>query len=79
MKFQIGDRIFPSKSAAKKAVQKVLNKWPIGVAITGDDLDFLMEGVVGMHNNAQEKIGCGIARIEVRLNTSQQFKASRGF
>lgn len=68
--FLIGLREYPTKTAARSAVQSVLYRYGPGDTITdSDDQEFLAD-LVQLHPDAEGKIGLGIRNFEVRRNWS---------
>lgn len=65
--YTIGGLLFSSKDAIKKHCQKVLARYPIGASLDRDDFKFICD-LLNYHDNAEIKIGVGVARITVRLN-----------
>lgn len=64
----IGDKIFASKTAADDACKAILHRYPIGDIVSdGADHAFLWD-VLMLHPRADEKVGVGIVRFEVRRN-----------
>lgn len=78
MQFTIGRFVFASKGAALKAVQKVLNEVPLGVALEGDQFELIRE-LACMHSQANVKIGIGINAITVQMNKIELLPPKRGF
>ncbi|WP_049577884.1 DCL family protein [Nocardiopsis sp. SBT366] len=64
----VGDRWFPSKSAATKEFQRILRSYDIGTAVTAPRDEQLLLDLVQMHTDPLRKIGSGIERFEVRVN-----------
>jgi len=63
----IGTRIYATKTLALDAIRKVRDRiWESG-AMTPEDDAFLRE-LIALHIDADEKVGCGIERFEVRRN-----------
>jgi hypothetical protein len=58
---------FATKKAAEEHFRQILYRWPAGFPIDGPDFDDLC-ALIANHPEAEQKIGCGIARIDVRLN-----------
>ncbi len=67
---------FPTQQAAKSAIQSILYSQPLGEPLAPAHLNFMM-AVLEHHPAADIKIGCGVARIEVRANT--RFSTGRTF
>src|SRR4051812_22321579 len=67
---------FPTKQAVEGAIQFILHSQPIGEPLAPTHLQFMM-AVLEEHPSADIKIGCGVARIEVRINT--RFSKNRHF
>jgi hypothetical protein len=63
---RIGEYSFPTKKAAIIKIRGILHTQPHGVALTGDDADFIT-ALLGLHPEADEKIGAGIEHITVRV------------
>lgn len=67
----IGDLWFPLRGAAQEACQAVLYKYPPGSVVTDpEDEKFLLD-LLQLHPNKDTKIGCGVARFEVRPSEKQ--------
>jgi hypothetical protein len=64
---------FATKTAARRALQDVLYRYPPGTTVTGTDVDFLA-AVVACHPERDVKIGAGVASFQVEQNDG-----SRGF
>lgn len=77
-KFNMSGKTYPSKGMTRAEIKRILNAWPIGQPITGADLQILLDGPIKRHPHAAEKIGGGVARVEVRLNITPG-NSSRGF
>lgn len=76
MKFQIGCLEYASKKDAKDKVRSILNSQRLDTPL--DDPHFeLISALLDHHPGKSEKVGCGIASIEVRINT--YMKQTRGF
>lgn len=74
---QIGDTVYPSQDAARKAVQAVLYGYPLSVRIPEPHGLFLFR-LLQRHPSAARKIGNGIRHFEVRENTVDRH-VTRGF
>lgn len=76
--YLLGGRDFGSKEAARKFVSKLLHELPLGPV--NEDLSPLLFDLLSRHPDAEEKIGAGVARFEVAVDTawgSRQFHAIR--
>lgn len=73
----IGSRSFKTTSAAKRAVQEVLRRYRPGQRLSSEDEAFMVD-VLKLHEEADEKIGCGVATITVENNRKLGF-ATNGF
>lgn len=67
MSYLIGTRSFTSKSKIADYVKSILKRYSSGRSLSKDDESFISL-LLENHPNKGEKIGCGIERIEVRLN-----------
>jgi hypothetical protein len=69
--FFIGDRVYQKKGDALGATREVRERVAASLAQGGvvdlEDDDFLRD-LVALHPDAENKVGCGIARFEVRQN-----------
>jgi hypothetical protein len=63
-KFQLGDVEFPRKADAVAHVNEVRKTWPLGVPVE----DPLVYAALDLHRDRDEKIGPGLAHIEVGIN-----------
>lgn len=70
---RIGDEVFATKKAAGDRIREILYRYGIGHALGAADESF-MRDVLALHPESEQKIGVGVARIEVRQNMG-----SRGF
>ena len=66
--FWIGNRRYPTKTAAGDAVRAVLHAHPRGTELAGEEYD-LVRDLLDLHPEAQDKIGVGVAGI--RIGTPQ--------
>lgn len=57
--FNVGDRMFPSKADAQRAIQKILNRKTHSVPMDEDDHSFLYDLML-MHPEVNEKLGGGL-------------------
>lgn len=73
MRLHIGDTVFPTKGAARAAIQSVLYRYGIGTTVAADDAAFLAD-VLNRHPERDAKIGVGVASFQVEQNLG-----SRGF
>ena len=62
---KFGNYIYPTKVAATKAVQYLINKYEFNEILNTEDKLFFLE-LFKLHTEYKEKIGCGIDTIEVR-------------
>jgi hypothetical protein len=68
LKYYIGVREYPTKTAAQEAIRKVLYRYQPGETVgRPEDQEFLAD-LVQNHPDPASKIGVGIARFEVRRN-----------
>jgi hypothetical protein len=67
---------FPRKQDVVAAIQAILHHYPYGQPISQAHLQFMM-AVLEDHPSADIKIGCGVARMEVRPN--MRFPSNRYF
>jgi hypothetical protein len=68
LKYYIGAREYPTKTAAQEAIQEVLYRYQPGETVERpEDQEFLAD-LVQNHPDPASKIGVGIARFEVRRN-----------
>lgn len=65
----IGEYEFGTKLEAKAAVKKILNGHRIGSTLAGEE-DVFIRDVIALHPATDDKIGCGISRIEIRPDPS---------
>jgi hypothetical protein len=63
----IGKRAFESKKSATESIRAILYKYPVGEKVRGDDMWFLFD-LLELHQQADEKIGCGVVSIEIEQN-----------
>ena len=63
--YRIGDDPFPSKAAAIAAVREILHTRPRNTPLIGADRE-LIGSLLGMHYDAETKIGAGVRHIEIR-------------
>ncbi|MBI5531806.1 MAG: DCL family protein [Deltaproteobacteria bacterium] len=59
--------MFASKKDAIAAIREVLYRYPIGATLRGEDERFICD-LLAMHPEAQDKIGCGVASLQVEKN-----------
>ena len=72
----IGSHTFDTKDAAKEYIRALLARYPDDAVITGDDAVFLQD-LLGLHHEADRKIGVGIHHFSARRDT--QWGTSRHF
>lgn len=61
---RVGPYLFKTKKAARDECKRVLNAYPLGATVEGQDAQFLL-GVLERHGKAETKIGCGVASFQV--------------
>lgn len=71
---EIGAFAFATKRAAQSEIRRILHDTPLNRPLVGAELE-LIAALLGLHHEAKEKIGPGVAKIEVR----QIEYGSRGF
>lgn len=74
--YVIQGETFATKSALQDRIKYILYHWPHGGRLPVGDFDFMME-VLAMHPDAEQKIGVGVDRMEVRRNPV--YTNTRGF
>ena len=62
--FWIGDRQFPTKTAAGDAIRAVLHGHRVGTELADEEYQ-LIRNLLDMHPEAQDKIGAGVAGIRI--------------
>jgi len=73
---KIGNKKFPSKKAAKDDVRNIIDRYDPDSDLLGNDLSFIND-LLTNHPESEQKIGCGISRIYVRI--SPQNKKNKAF
>jgi hypothetical protein len=72
----IAGQTFKSKELAKKRARTIMYGVQPGVPLTADERDFIL-GLLEKHPRRDEKVGCGVADVFVRLNP--KFGKNRSF
>lgn len=61
----IGQRRYPTKKAATDAVRAVLYRYRVGETVDLEEDHLLLVDLLGMHHEAEDKIGCGVEAFAV--------------
>lgn len=59
--FHIGRRRYPTKTAARNAVQEIRDRYSVGDKVDRLEDQELLRDLLDLHQNADDKIGCGVA------------------
>ena len=68
----IGDRVYSKKEAALAAIREVRDRILETGSVSQEDDEFLRD-LVAMHPDAEDKVGAGIVRFEVRHNLGNTY------
>lgn len=68
---KIGNQEFPNKTKAKAFFKAMLGRYRPGMRVSDQDFPNLL-ALLERHHEAAQKIGCGVAAFEVRLNFKTQ-------
>lgn len=60
----VGELLFSAKGEAKEYFSEILNKYPLGTELNGNEFDNVM-ALLLCHPRAEEKVGSGIKSIKV--------------
>jgi hypothetical protein len=67
--YQLGNRRYPSKKAARDEFRRILNSNQLGVPLRGEDAELVLLLVYeGRHPDAAQKIGSGVQEVIIRRN-----------
>lgn len=75
MKYTIQGKEFKNKEEIKKYVRGITSKYKDYTLLEKEDMDFMME-IIKLHDEAEDKIGCGIKNIWIKKNPPYN---TRGF
>ena len=63
----VNGMLFPTKGALTAHVRELIARYPVGLNVEGDDLNFCL-ALFKLHPDADVKLASGIKRVEVRLD-----------